>query len=616
MINIDYTRDSLLTDAGKATIMDRYTLAHEKSPQDAFARAALAYSDNAQMAQRIYDYASKLWFGFSSPVLASAPIRKSYWASSTWATQLNGSMYTNPPKGMPISCFLNHVDNNRGSILDHYTENGWLSSYGGGIGGNWSSVQSSMAALSNGGRSSGAIPFMKVVDSQMLAFHQGSTRRGSYAAYLDISHPEIVEFINMRKPAGGDENRKCLNLHHGVNVTDEFMELVKACVKDADACDDWPLIDPRSNEVVQVISAKKLWQQLLEARMQTGEPYLHFIDTSNRALPQSQKDKGLKIRQSNLCAEITLPTEDGRTAVCCLSSMNAETFDQWHDDHQVISDVVRFLDNVLEFFIRNAPDQMKSAIDSARAERSLGLGLMGLHSYMQSKLIPFESGGVGSASQINGRIMMHINKRAIEATKDLAILRGECADMKGTGRRNSHLMAIAPNATSSVMCGSTSPSIEPWSANVFTHKTLSGSFEVRNKHLAIIIAEKFEHAEVIEEVWADILAHGGSVQQTTWLTEDQKAVFKTAFEIDPLWIVEHAATRQPYICQSQSVNLFIEADADIAQVHDVHYQAWSRGLKSLYYCRSKSVRRAESVSQKVQRISINIDDSACLSCEG
>lgn len=580
-VKIDYSRDSLLTPFGITTLADRYFADGEKSPQDAFARAAEAFSDSPEMAQRIYDYASKLWFMFSTPILSNGGTKR----------------------GMPISCFLNFVPDSRGGLTGHYTENAWLSSMGGGIGGYWGRVRSNGVNTSGGSRSSGAIPFLKVVDAEVLAFAQGVTRRASYAAYLDISHPEIEEFLEMRKPSGGDANRRCLNLHHGVNITDAFMVAVERGA-------DWELIDPHSKVVVRTLPARDLWQRLLDMRMQTGEPYIHFIDASNRALPDSQKKLGLSVHQSNLCSEITLPTNDERTAVCCLSSVNLATWDEWKDDPQFIKDLVRFLDNVLSYFIENAPPELSKAVYSASQERSIGLGAMGFHALLQSYGLAFDS---PMAVGINHKIFKHIKEQASRATRELAGERGAAPDSSLSDPvRNMHLMAIAPNASSSIICGDTSPSIEPYRANAYTAKTKTGSFLVKNPYLTKVLAEMGKDTH---EVWSSIITNGGSVQHLQFLDETQKGVFKTAIEIDQRWIVDHAAERQEYICQAQSVNVFLPANADVTLLHHVHFRAWKKGLKSLYYLRSEAIRRAETVSTKIARSALN-DYEGCLSCEG
>ena len=583
---IDYERDNLLTDFGKTTLKDRYLLPDETSPQEGFMRAAKAFSDNDEMAQRIYDYASKLWFMYSTPVLSNAGSKR----------------------GMPISCFLNYVGDSREGLTGHYTENAWLASVGGGIGGYWGDIRSDGTMTSGGSQSSGSIPFLHVVDSEILAFSQGKTRRGSYAAYMDISHPEIIEFLEMRKPSGGDVHRKCLNLHHGVNISDEFMQLIDNCIKEPTYDDSWNLIDPHTKQIVRTISARDLWLKILETRVATGEPYVSYIDTVNEALPETQKKLGLKVHHSNLCTEITLPTDENRTAVCCLSSVNLEKYDEWKNDKLFIPDLIRFLDNTLQYFIDKAPNELFRARFSASNERSLGLGAMGFHAYLQSKGIPFES---VLAKSLNLKIFKSIKEQAVEESKRLAVKRGEAPDMEGTGMRNAHLLAIAPNASSSIICGTTSPSIEPYRANAYVQKTMSGSFLVKNKYLEKLLEKKGINND---KTWTSILANRGSVLHLKELSDNEKDIFKTAIEINQQWIIEHAADRQQYICQGQSVNVFVPADVNIKELHDIHMLAWKKKLKTLYYCRSEAIKRAELVSKKVERTII--PEADCLACEG
>ena len=583
---IDYERDELLTDFGKTTLKDRYLLPEETSPQDGFMRAAKAFSDNDEMAERIYNYASKLWFMYSTPILS------------------NGG--TN--RGMPISCFLNYVGDSREGLTGHYTENAWLASIGGGIGGYWGHVRSDGVSTSGGSQSSGSIPFLHVVDSEILAFSQGKTRRGSYAAYMDMSHPEIIEFLEMRKPSGGDIHRKCLNLHHAINISDEFMQLIEKCIAEPTYDDSWNLIDPHTKKVIRTVSARELWQKLLETRVATGEPYVSFIDTVNESLPEPQKKLGLRVNHSNLCTEITLPTNENRTAVCCLSSVNVEKYDEWKNDTLFVPDLIRFLDNVLQHFIDNAPDELFRARFSAASERSLGLGAMGFHAYLQSKGIPFES---ALAKSLNLKIFKKMKEQAVEESKRLAIKRGEAPDMEGTGMRNAHLLAIAPNASSSIICGTTSPSIEPYRANAYVQKTMSGSFLVKNKYLEKLLEKKEINND---KTWTSILANRGSVLHIKELSDYEKDTFKTAIEINQQWVIEHAADRQQYICQGQSVNVFVPADVNIKELHDIHMLAWKKKLKTLYYCRSEAIKRAELVSKKIERTII--PEADCLACEG
>jgi ribonucleoside-diphosphate reductase alpha chain len=618
-IEIDYNKESKLDKFSIDTLKDRYLWEEETYAQEAFARASVfgaTYQGKTDfdLAQRLYQYSSDSWFMFSTPILS------------------NGGT----TRGLPISCFLNYVPDSRYGLSSHYDENIWLASSGGGIGGYWGDVRSNGIATRHGSRSTGSIPFMHVVDSEMLAFNQGITRRGSYAAYSDISHPEIEEFINMRKESGGDINRKCLNIHNAVNITNEFLEAVR---KD----EEWRLIDPKTNEAVKTVSARDLWLQILNARAETGEPYMINIDKCNEELPQGQKDLGLKINQSNLCSEIVLPTNEERTAVCCLSSVNLEHFDKWKKNKQFIDDLITMLDNVLEHFIEAIVDTsvlggynanfkrfknyvkeekegMVKAAYSAYRERSLGLGAMGFHAFLQSKALPFN--GLQSTSY-NNVMFSHIKERSVEATTRLAEERGEAPDVHGSNKRNAHLLAIAPNASSSIICSGTSPSIEPYRANSFTHKTLSGNYQVKNKYLDKLLKKKGLNVEEREKIWKDITGANGSVQHLDILDDSEKEIFKTAPEINQIYLVEHAHMRQKYICQSQSVNLFFimpkatesqEVHDDYLQyVNDVHWYAMNK-LKSLYYFRSDAARSAENVNIKIPRI--KLEDVDCLSCEG
>ena len=587
---INYDRDKYLSEFSHKTLQDRYLIAGENSPQDAFARAAKAFSDDDAHAQRLYDYASKLWFMFSTPVLS------------------NGGT----ARGLPISCFLNYVEDSRQGITGHYTENAFLSSVGGGVGGCWSDVRSVGSKTSNGSESTGVIPFMKVVDAEMLAFSQGVTRRGSYAAYLDISHPEVEEFLDVRKPTGGDVNRKSVNLHHGILIGDDFMELIEGATREEGYDDSWDLIDPHTNQVTKTVSAKTLWVKLIQNRVETGEPYIMFKDTVQDALPKYQKEAGLKVNHSNLCSEITLATDDDRTAVCCLSSVNLEEYDEWKHDDNFIPDLIRMLDNVISYFIENAPMHLAKAVYSASRERSLGLGAMGFHAYLQRHNIPFES---ASAKGANMKMFQHIKWRAVNATKQLAEERGECPDGVGYGVRNAHLLAVAPNASSSIICGNTSPSIEPYRANAFTQKTKSGSSLLKNEYLEHVLQELDQDTD---EVWKSIITNNGSVQHLDFLDEWTKDVFKTAVEIDQKWIIDMAADRQMDICQSQSLNIFFPANVSKQELHAIHMMAWKRKVKTLYYLRSEAIKRAETVSDEALRQYIfdSIDDAGCVACEG
>ena len=591
----DRSRDALLTDFGKRTLVDRYLLPDEVY-QDMFARVSEHYADDQAHAQRLYDYMSKLWFMPATPVLS------------------NGGA----ERGLPISCFLNAVDDSLDSIVDVWNENVWLASNGGGIGTYWGNVRSIGERIGQAGKTSGIIPFIRVMDSLTLAISQGSLRRGSAAVYLDIHHPEIEEFLEIRKPSG-DFNRKSLNLHHGLNITDEFMEAVKDGA-------EFGLRSPKTGEVIKTVPARKIWQKILEMRLQTGEPYMVFSDTVNNALAKHQRDAGLKVQQSNLCAEIMLATGKDkfgkqRTAVCCLSSVNAEKYDEWKNEEGFIEDIMRFLDNVLEDFIQNAPDKMAEAKYSAMRERSVGLGLMGFHSLLQAKGIPFES---AMAKSFNNRLFRHIRRGADAASVKLAEERGACPDAAdmGVNARFSHKMAVAPTASISIICGGTSAGIEPIPANIYTHKTLSGSFTVRNKHLENLLEEKGLNKP---SVWTKILEHEGSVQWMDELDQHEKDTFKTAFEIDQRWVIEHAADRAPMVCQAQSLNIFIPGDVNKWDLHMLHWTAWEKGVKSLYYCRSKSVQRAafagtdakENLSdmEKAMQAAAPTDYDECLACQ-
>ena len=566
-IKIDRSRDSNLTDFGKETLKDRY-LGQNESFQDLFARVASTYADNNLHAQRIYNYISNLWFMPATPVLS------------------NGGT----ERGLPISCFLNEANDSLKGITNLWEENVWLAARGGGIGSYWGNLRSIGEKIGKVGKTSGIIPFIKVMDSLTLAISQGSLRRGSAACYLQIDHPEIEEFIEMRRPTGGDVNRRSLNLHHGVLVSDAFMRAVETD-------DQWALRSPNDGSVQSTISARNLWIRLLTARVETGEPYIIYIDTVNRQIPQHHKLAGLKVKTSNLCSEITLPTgidNDGkeRTAVCCLSSLNLDTYDQWKDDSQFVEDIMRFLDNVMTDFITRAPDEFANAKYSAMRERSVGLGVMGLHSYFQQKNIPFGS----VMSKIwNKKVFKNIQEKVDAASVSLAEERGACPDAAeyGIKERFSNKTAIAPTASISIICGGTSAGVEPISGNSYTHKTLSGSFNVRNKYLKKVL-EKYKKND--EETWSSITTNQGSVSHLDFLTTEEKDTFKTAFEIDQKWVIELGADRTPHISQAQSINVFVPADIHKKELHAIHFQAWKKGLKSLYYCRSKSIQRAEDVT--------------------
>lgn len=564
-VYVDRTRDDYLTEFGKATLTDRYLMPGE-SYQDMFARVAMHYADDSAHAQRLYDYISKLWFMPATPVLSNGGTKR----------------------GLPISCFLNESEDSLEGIVDLWNENVWLAARGGGIGSYWGNLRSIGEKVGANGKTSGVVPFIRVMDSLTLAISQGSLRRGSAAVYLPIWHPEIEEFIELRRPTGGDPNRKALNLHHGILVTDAFMRAVEAD-------EEWKLTSPKDGAMVRKVRARDLWIRILTARIETGEPYIVYIDHVNKALPEHQKLAGLKVKTSNLCSEITLPTGidkwgNDRTAVCCLSSLNVEKYLEWEGEENFVEDVMRFLDNVLQDFIDNAPDDFSRATYSAMRERSVGLGIMGFHSFLQANKLPME--GV-MAKVWNNRMFKYIRGEADKASVKLAEERGACLDAAefGIKERFSNKMAIAPTASISIICGGTSPGIEPIAANSYTHKTLSGSFNVRNRHLQAVLAEKGKDDD---ETWSSISINEGSVQHLDFLTQEEKDVFKTAFELDQRWLIDHAADRASSICQAQSLNVFLPADIHKRDLHQIHFQAWKKGVKSLYYCRSKSIQRAEA----------------------
>jgi len=585
-ITIDRNRDKDLSEQAYKLLKDYYCNTDEDSPQQAYARASVAYcSGDMQLAQRIYDAVSKGWFMFASPVLSNAP------RSGEKA------------KALPISCFLTYVPDSLEGLIDHSAELRWLSVKGGGVGGHWSDIR----AISD--KAPGPMPFLHTVDADMTAYRQGKTRKGSYAAYIDVEHPDIIEFLNMRVPTG-DVNRKNLNLHHAINITDDFMRAVERG-------EMWDLKDPHDNSVRESMPARTLWQQILEVRYRTGEPYLNFIDTANRALPHTMKAKGLKIHGSNLCNEIHLPTSEDRTAVCCLSSLNLEKFDEWKDT-TLVRDLIRFLDNVLQFFIDNAGDEISRARYSATQERSLGLGAMGWHSLLHQKRIAFEA---PEARELNRTVFQYIKSEAVKESNSMGLERGEAPDMQGTGRRNSHLLAIAPNANSSIIV-STSPSIEPLKANAYTHRTRAGSHLVKNKYLEEELKKAKQNTQ---DVWSSIITNGGSVQHLDFLPQKVKDVFKTAIELDQLVLVEQAADRQEYLCQGQSLNLFFPAGADKKELHRSHFAAWKLGTKGLYYLRTETSQRAENVSEKVARDQLKDFETQtieaqsqdeCVACQG
>jgi len=572
-ICIDNSKDNNLTEFGKAVLADRYLLPGE-TYQTLFARVSAYYGDDKEHAQRLYDYMSDLWFMPATPILSNGGTKR----------------------GLPISCFLNETEDSLNGIVDLWNENVWLAARGGGIGSYWGNLRAIGETVRGNGKTSGVVPFIRVQDSLTLAISQGSLRRGSSAVYLPVWHPEIEEFIDIRRPTGGDPNRKALNIHHAVVIPDDFM---KAVERD----DIWELRSPKDNSAISIMKARDLWIKILTARLETGEPYLLFIDNVNKNVPESYKRLGLKVKTSNLCSEITLATgydhhEKERTAVCCLSSLNLERYDEWCDNPLFITDIMRMLDNVLQDFIDSAPPSMYKAAYSASRERSIGLGVMGFHSFLQAKSIPMES---VMAKVWNGKIFKHIRAEADKASELLAEERGACPDAEEVGlmERFTHKLSIAPTASISIICGNSSPGIEPYAANSFTQKTLTGSFVVRNKNLKKLLGEKGQDND---ETWSSIATHEGSVQQLDFLTDEEKDVYKTSVEVDQRWIIEHAADRTPYICQAQSVNVFLPGDVQKSELHDIHYQAWKKGLKSLYYCRSTSIQRAEKVSHKVPDI--------------
>ncbi len=591
-LQIDESRDELFDKLGVQRLQESYMRDEETTPQERFAYVSKAFATDDEHAQRLYEYSSKHWLSYSTPILS----------------------YGRSKRGMPISCFLNYIEDTADGLVQNFSETAWLSMLGGGVG-------IGFGIRSADDKSTGVMPHLKTYDASSLAYRQGKTRRGSYAAYLDISHPDILLFLEMRKPTG-DQNMRTLNLHHGINISDRFMEIVERCMQDPDADDGWNLCDPHSGAVRETVSAKALWQKILELRMETGEPYIHYIDTSNRNLPEFQKELGLKIHQSNLCSEIILPTNEERTAVCCLSSVNLENYDAWSRDPMFLKDVAEMLDNVLQYFIDNAPDTVARAKFSATRERSIGIGALGFHAYLQKKNIAWE-GAVAKGT--NMRMFRLIRSKLDEANIQLGKERGEAPDAKGTGKRFSHVMAIAPNASSSIIMGNTSPSIEPFRANAYRQDTLSGAHLNKNKYLDQLIMAKCEENTKLDydEIWSSIIANDGSAQHLSFLSDEEKDVFKTSMEIDQRWLIEHAADRQNFIDQAQSLNLFFRPNVNIKYLHAIHYLAWKQGLKTLYYCRSEKLGKADKVSKRIEREVIKeidmqalIDDETCIACEG
>ena len=592
-IKVDFTRDEKFDKLGLKRMRESYMKDEEHSPQERFAFVSRAFGSNDDHAQRLYEYSSKHWLSYSTPVLSFGRSRK----------------------GLPISCFLPYLDDSAEGLVNTLSEVNWLSMLGGGVG-------IGVGIRSTDDKSVGVMPHLRTYDAASLAYRQGRTRRGSYAAYLDISHPDILMFLEMRKPTG-DQNMRCLNLHHGINITDDFMQIIENSMLDPEADDKWALKDPNNGDVKEYVSAKELWQRILETRMQTGEPYIHFIDTSNNQMPNFQRELGLKIRQSNLCSEIILPTNKERTAVCCLSSLNLEYYDEWSQDERFLHDVAEMLDNVLQYFIDHAPDAIQRAKYSAMRERSIGIGALGWHALLQKKSIPWES---AQAVGLNKRIFTNVRAKLDEANLDLGKERGEAPDAEGTGKRFSHMMAIAPNASSSILMGNTSPSIEPLRANAYRQDTLSGSFLNKNKYLDQILKDLCEKDSKIDydKIWSSIIAHDGSIQHLKEFDDWTKDVFKTAMEIDQRWIIQHAADRQEFIDQAQSLNVFFRPDSNIKYIHAIHFLAWKSGLKTLYYCRSDKIAKADKVSKSIERevikeidlTQIAQEESVCIACEG
>ena len=594
-INVDYSRDELFDQLGIKRLQESYMKEDETSPQQRFAFVSKQFGSSLEHAQRLYEYASRHWLSYSTPILS----------------------YGRSARGLPISCFLPYLHDSSAGLVDTLSEVNWLSMLGGGVG-------IGVGIRSADDKSVGVMPHLRTYDASSLAYRQGRTRRGSYAAYLDISHPDIHIFLEMRKPTG-DPNMRTLNLHHGINIPDSFMQIIENCMKDPSADDSWELKDPHNGEVREVVSAKELWQKIMELRMMTGEPYLHFIDTSNRMMPEFQKKLGLSIKQSNLCSEIILPTDKERTAVCCLSSLNLEYYDDWKDESLFLRDVAEMLDNVLQHFIDHAPDSVSRARYSAIRERSIGIGALGFHAYLQKKNTPFES---VIAKTFNNQMFKHIRGGLDEANQYLGRLRGEAPDAVGSGQRFSHLMAIAPNASSSIIMGNTSPSIEPYRANAYRQDTLSGAFLNKNRYLDKVIRKHLSLEEGMDsgkyaDIWSSIIANDGSVQHLEWMDEWTKDVFKTSMEIDQRWIIDHAADRQKYIDQAQSLNVFFRPDSDVKYIHAVHFLAWKLGLKTMYYCRSEKLAKADKVSKRIERQVIQeidlravADGDVCLACEG
>lgn len=609
-IPLHVERDSNFNEQGLG-LVEKYYSRGRGGVQEAIARAANNFSyGDVGLATRIYEAASKHWFFFSSPIFSNAVDgywktygrheRKEFWFPESKEERL-ASWIWEAPKAMPIACFGAYLPDSIEGQINAESELALLSVMGGGT-----ALHSRIRAVSK--KAPGPIPYIKSIDGTMGYYRQGETRRGSAAIYMDCDHPDIVEFIDMRRPSGGDPARKIDNrqgVHCAVNVTQKFIDAINKN-------EIWRLRCPHTQEVKGSLPARELWEKMLDAREFTGEPYLHFIDVTNRALPESQKKLGLRNYGSNLCSEITLATNEERTFVCCLSSLNLEKYDEWKDT-SLVTDLVRFLDNVVQWFIDYAPGGLARAVFSASRERALGIGAMGFHNYLMSKGIPFESGGFNSAAQHNHLIFSRIHEQGIAASKKLSDERGPAPDMENSGRRNSHVFAIAPNSNSSVLCN-TSPSIEPIASNAYTQKSRAGVFLVKNKWLEHVLEKEGQNTD---SVWNSIIQHNGSVQHLTFLSDEQRDVFKTAWEIDQHWLVEHAGNRQKYICQAQSLNVFFPPGSDRPYINSVHLKAAREGkVKSMYYFRTGSEQKADLIKQ-IKRVTLNEQSATgCLSCEG
>lgn len=644
---LDLSRDDNLTNFGKATLEDRYLKPNETSPQHAFLRASTAFASNEAHATRMYGYASKQWVGYASPILSNAPVRTKF--AQAWEDNFGRDCFLSVVGALPISCFLGYVGDSREEIGFHYYETMWLASNGGGAKFYWGDLRPVNSETSTGSKTGGLIPFFHVDDGLIVATHQGNNRRGVDGGSIRDNHPEIVEFIESRKMSG-DPNKRSRNLFQTVNLSDDFMYAVLGDKS-------WDLIDHKGI-VSKTVQARYLWELMLETPFETGCPFLHWIDTSNDKLPATQKALGLRTNTVNICTEITLPTDKDRTAVCCLSSINMLKRDEWINDPQFIADVTEFLDNVLEYFIQNAIytctkdfdweklkdtlrselkednldeariDQLahkivernimgyKKAVYSAKQERAIGIGMMGLDSYFMANEIAYES---QEALTITQKTFRHIKAQAHAASIALGTLRGEAPDMKGTGRRNSHLLAIAPTATNSTIAGGATPALEKRYENIYTQKTKSGTFTVVEPALVKVLDK---YGINTPEVIKSIKDNNGSVQHLRELTDHERLYLRTVFEVDQVWVVEHAATAQEEVCQAISCNLFFMPDVPRFYVNNVHLHMWKRGLKSRYYVRTKAVKSgdafADALVKRIQTIDYkkHEDFDACPSCEG